>query len=147
SYDHTVRIWNATPLKDDPQAGSCVTLTGHEALVTGVAFSPNGRWLASGSWDGTVKLWEAGASGMPGGTPRYTLRGHRGHVGCVAISPDNRTLASGGWDKTVILWDLQTPAGESLPVLRTIACTVGSIAFSPDGRLLAIGQYDGIALY
>src|SRR5262249_40645361 len=52
------------------------------------------------------------------------------------------------WDKTVILWDLQAPAGESLPVLRTIACTgPGGIAFSPNGRLLAIGQPDGIGIY
>jgi WD40 repeat protein len=149
SYDHTVRIWDATPLEPDPQAGYCVTLTGHKALVTAVAFSRNGRWLASGSWDGTVKLWEADSSGTPGGTPRYTLRGHTGNVSCVAISPDSRILASGGWDKTVKLWDLQAPAGDSLAVLRTIPCPerVMSIAFSADGRLLAIGRMSGIGLY
>src|SRR5262249_37760864 len=146
--DRTVRIWDAAPLTPDPQAGTCVTLTGHKAMVTGVAFSGDGRWLASACRDGTVKVWEFGASGTPEGTLRYTLR-HSGNVSSVAIPPDSRILATGGWDKPVKLWDLQAPSGDSLAELRTIHGTqdVSGIAFSPDGRLLGIGQRDGIGLY
>src|SRR5262249_56664492 len=62
SYDHTVRIWDATPLTSDPQAAYCVTLTAHQQQVSGVAFSRDGRWLASASFDHTAKGWELSRS-------------------------------------------------------------------------------------
>src|SRR6185369_4416670 len=107
SYDHTVRIWDASPLEVDPQADRCSTLTGHKQLVSGVAYSPDGRWLASSSWDGTVIVREVCRgrhaprdgpgtlhAGRDGYTLRYTLRGHSSNVSAVAFSADRRTLAS-----------------------------------------------------
>jgi WD40 repeat protein len=70
-----------------------------------VAFSPDGRLLASGSSRKTVWLWDPAS-----GEHRRTLAGHAGTVNGVAFSPDGRLLASGSDDKTVRLWDL-TPGG------------------------------------
>jgi WD40 repeat protein len=147
SYDHTVRIWDA-----DPPSQPSVTLdTGHQQLVSGVAFSPDpeGRWLATSSWDGAVKLWERRHSTPDDYTLRYTLRGHTARVVGVAFSSDHRTLVTGSWDKTVRLWDRHAPLGDSLAELHppiSFAERVTSLAISPDGRLLAIGQFNGVAL-
>jgi WD40 repeat protein len=74
------------------------TLTGHTESVLSAAFPPDGRTLASGSWDLTIKLWNS-ASVL------RTLTGHANFVDSVAFSPDGRTLASGSWDTTIKLWD------------------------------------------
>lgn len=81
------------------------TITGHSKEVWQVAFSPDGQYLASGSYDQTVKVWR-----LRDGVLERTLTGHAGTVWSVAFSPDGQRLASSGEDKTVKLWRL-----ESLP--------------------------------
>ena len=69
------------------------------APVNAVAFSPDGNTLASGSWGGTVKLWNLTVN-----QEVATLRGHAGAIGCLAFSPDGKTLVTSGLDTTIRLW-------------------------------------------
>jgi WD40 repeat protein/tRNA A-37 threonylcarbamoyl transferase component Bud32 len=108
------------------------TLTGHSSSVTSVAFSPDSRTLASGSWDKTIKLWDVQSQ-----REIAALTGHSNWVTSVAFSPDGRTLASGSY-KTIKLWDVQSQ--REIATLTGHSNWVKSVAFSPDGRRLASGS-------
>ncbi|WP_208339813.1 protein kinase domain-containing protein [Aetokthonos hydrillicola] len=111
------------------------TLTGHSDFVINVAFSPDGKTLASSSYDKTVKLWN-----LTTGEQIRTLQGHSTSAYSVAINPDGKTLASGSGDNTIQLWNLAT--GEQLRTLQGHFGWVNSVAFSPDGKTLASGSGD-----
>ncbi|WP_110580089.1 nSTAND1 domain-containing NTPase, partial [Microcystis aeruginosa] len=111
-------------------------LEGHDKLVTSVNFSPDGKTLVSGSWDGTIKLWN-----VETGQEIRTLKGHDGSVSSVNFSPDGKTLVSGSWDGTIKLWNVET--GQEIRTLKGHDGSVSSVNFSPDGKTLVSGSWDG----
>jgi WD40 repeat protein len=115
-------------------------LTGHTSPVLSVAFSPDGKTLASGQFNGPVQLWDM-ATHRQIGRP---LTGHTSEVSSVAFSPDGKTLASAGSDGTVRLWDVATHRQIGRPLTdRVPEFVMLTVAFSPDGETLASGSNDG----
>jgi len=152
SKDSTLKIWdltrkqeplvlisqlkNRTVRKDysnHPSIGSEVR--GSIANAAGMAFSPDGKFLATSSMDGTAKLWE-----ISSGNELHTLKGHSGPIRSIALSHDGERLVTGSFDHTAKLWDLKS--GRELLTFKGHSARIHSVAISPDGKLLATGSAD-----
>jgi WD40 repeat protein len=114
-------------------------LSSHQDAVLGVAFSPDGKRLASASWDRTVIVWDLDTRNA-----LATLEGHKDAVFGVAFSPDGRRLASASWDNTVIVWDVDTH--QALATLEGHKDRVFAVTFSPDGKGLASASWDNTVI-
>src|SRR5260370_32607650 len=111
------------------------TLKGHTKALAAVAYSGDGKYLATGSYDKTAKVWDAAT-----GKELDTIVGHNRVVEAVAFSPDGKILATGSYDRTVKLWDWA--AGKQLASFEGHTNMIRSMAYSPDARTVASGSHD-----
>src|SRR5207302_3829202 len=120
----TVKLW-------DVASGRVrQTLTGHTGRVRAVAWSPDGRTVASCGFDETIWLW-----GVEQGNSRTALHGHTAAVYAIAFTPDSRSLLSSSEDGTLRVWDVES--GQCVRIMRGHAVSLYDVAWSPDGTQLA----------
>ena len=122
-----------------PPANLAATLKGHTESVYSTAFTPDGKYVVTGSFDKTIKVWDStsGKEFKSFGGPN----GHTALVLSVAVSPDGTLVASGGSDNTAKIWDF--PSANSLRDYA-MADAVNAVALSPDGKTLAGAGKDGL---
>ncbi|KAG8830200.1 hypothetical protein FRC18_008546 [Serendipita sp. 400] len=127
-----IQVWDA-----DTGSALGEPLQGHMGCIHSVAYSPDSRHIASGSYDNTIRIWDIEA-GVVVGEP---LRGHTDSILSITYSPDGRYITSGSSDQTIRIWDTETgdPVVEPLRGHRDF---VSSVTYSPDGRYIVSGGHD-----
>ena len=166
SADHTAGLWDVSALRAAGStaadfAGGPVALVlsdqdrvlrGHQGAIEVAAISPDNRWLVTGSWDGTARVWDLAAPDPAAGS--VVLRGHEGHILALAISADSQWLITGGEDAAARLWDVSALRDADLTALHPAAAPtvlhghegpVHAVAVSPDSRWLVTGSEDATA--
>ena len=129
---YEVRVWR---LAAGTWSGPGAVAATHSDVIHELAFSPDGKLIASASYDRLVKVWDLAAT-----KERHTLKDHSDSVYGVSFSPDGKLLASGGADRAVKVWD--TTTGTRLYTLGESTDWVYAVAWSPTGHRLAAGGVD-----
>ena len=130
--------WTQTALEVLQQPLASAVLRGHRGPVRAAAFSGDGRWVVTGSRDGTARVWRADGTG-----PARILKGHTGEVLAVAFSPDGRQVVTASADRTARVWRVEGGAGAE--VLMGHTGEVVAVAFSPNGARVVTASRDGTA--
>lgn len=126
------RLWNLATLTKDQRFDGAFT-----EKVSSIAISACGKWLAAGSDDYTVVVWE-----LKSRKKIFTLNAHNGWVNSIVFSPDGTILATGSMDETVMLWNMTT--GRQRAKLEGQVSCVNSLIWSADGVFIATGSVDGV---
>jgi WD40 repeat protein/uncharacterized caspase-like protein len=136
TWDGQVKLWQR---RKDNTKTLLKQLKGHQttAAISDLQFSPDGKILASASWDKTIKLWR-----VEDGQLLDTLQNHQDTLTSIAFSPDGKTLVSGSEDKTINLWKIENDKAKLVKTIRGHQDGVTSVAFSLDGKFFASGSYD-----
>jgi WD40 repeat protein len=126
---------NGTIIITDAEGNTLKTLSRHTKSVTRALWSPDGKYIVSGSLDKTAIIWDADS-----GQVVRTLSGHTAGIYAVAWSPDGGRVATASADNTAILWDAQT--GEKVGTLSGHSAPLNSVAWSPDGSRILTSSDD-----
>ena len=127
-----IKLLNDLNINPYESKGLIQTLEGHSDSVEVLAFSPDGKLLASSSNDAVIKIWDVNSGDLV-----KTLEGHSDSVEVLAFSPDGKFLVSGSNDKTIKIWDVNN--GKVVKTLEGLSF-VRSVVFLPDERLLAVNE-------